>query len=63
VLVIFDEIDSFLLEDADTFTALQALFKPLHKLLGLTGSDLKEFHIKAIEQIACCPLIRMGSGS
>ena len=63
MLVIFDEIDSFLLENADTFTALQALFKPLHKLLGLTGSDLKEFHIKAIEQIACCPLIRMGSGS
>ena len=43
-LLIIDEVDSLLFRTPLDYEGLQKVFNPFGKLIGLTGSDFKDFH-------------------
>ena len=58
-VVICDEFDSILFgNDNDVMNATK-IFPKLNKLIGFTGSDLREFHVKAAERAIDGTLIKM----
>jgi len=50
-LLIIEEVDSLLFQTHHDFEGLHRVFKPFSKLIGLTGSDLKDFHKQAAQSI------------
>jgi hypothetical protein len=62
-LIIIDEIDSLLFQAPRDFEGLQKIFKPFSKLIGLTGSDLKDFHKLAATKITQAMMIMLGTSN
>jgi hypothetical protein len=62
-LLIIDEVDSLLFQTPHDFEGLQRVFKPFTKLIGLTGSDLKDFHKQAAQSITQATIIKFNAGN
>ena len=57
-LIIIDEVDSLLFQTPHDFEGLQRVLTPFSKLIGLTGSELKEFHMQAAQSITQATTIK-----
>jgi hypothetical protein len=58
-VVICDEFDSILFGKENDVLSAALMFPKLRKLIGFTGSDLRDFHVKAAERAIEGTLIRM----
>ena len=47
-LIIIDEFDSILFNQQYLFSELEGVFHRCERLIGFTGSNLKEFHVRLI---------------
>ncbi len=59
IVGIVDEFDSILFNGNDSLSGASECLPKLHKLIGFTGSELKEFHLKAAEKAIAATMVRM----
>ena len=59
LLVIVDEFDSVAVSSKELYMKFKENFKKISFAIGLTGSDLKDCHVKLIEQELKFDYIRM----
>ena len=50
-VVIIDEFDSIVFDDEIPIVELKALFDSINTLIGFTGSELKDFHVRLIQKL------------
>jgi len=59
VVVIADEFDSILFNSKHDINEVTALLRSFPRLLGLTGSDLRDYHMKLIEACIAGRVVRI----
>ncbi len=58
-IIICDEFDSIVFGSEELATAAFTILSKINRLIGFTGSDLKDIHAKAIQKATSGSLIRM----
>ncbi len=58
-MLILDEFDSIIFCSSNNLDQIHAGLKNAHLLIGLSGSDLKDYHVRAAERIIAGRLARM----
>jgi hypothetical protein len=59
IITILDEFDSVFFCSENSLKEANEVFPKVQKMIGFTGSELQEFHIKAAEQAIEGSLVRM----